>query len=221
MIPESPASPVPELEPGRDCPLCPRLVAYRTQLRADYPGWWNAPVLVFGDRSAWLAIVGLAPGKQGANRTGRAFTGDHAGDLLYETLARHGLAVGDHRDETPAALRLNGAAIVNTVRCVPPANKPIPGEIATCRRFFDPVLARLDTVRVLVALGRIAHDAVLRAAGAQGSRFRFAHLAEHRLPDGRLLIDSYHCSRLNTNTGRLTPAMFDQVFARATASLST
>jgi uracil-DNA glycosylase family 4 len=215
MIPESPASPFPGLEPPRDCPLCPRLVAYREALRVAHPGWWNAPVPIFGDRRAWLGIVGLAPGKSGANRTGRAFLGDQAGHLLYQTLSRHGLTHGDYRDEAVDAFALDGVVIVNAVRCVPPGNKPLPAEIASCRRFFDPVIAGLDRLLVLVALGRIAHHAVLRAAGVGPSACPFSHLGEHVLPDGRILIDSYHCSRLNTNTGRLTAAMFDEVFVRA------
>jgi uracil-DNA glycosylase family 4 len=215
MIPESPASPFPGLEPSRDCPFCPRLVAYREALRVAHPGWWNAPVRVFGDRRAWLGIVGLAPGKGGANRTGRAFLGDQAGDTLCQALARHGLTRGDYRDGAVDGFVLEGVAIVNPVRCAPPGNRPLPAEIASCRRFLDPVIAALDRLLVLVALGRIAHQAVLRAAGVRPSAFPFSHFGEHVLPDGRILIDSYHCSRLNTNTGRLTPAMFDQVFVRA------
>jgi uracil-DNA glycosylase family 4 len=183
----------------------------------EHPGWWNAPVRIFGERQAWLGIVGLAPGKSGANRTGRAFIGDHAGDTLYQTLSRHGLTRGDYHDGGADGFALEGVAIVNPVRCAPPGNKPLPAEIASCRRFFDPVIAALDGLIVLVALGRVAHQAVLRAGGAAPSAFPFSHLAEHVLPDGHILIDSYHCSRLNTNTGRLTPAMFDQVFLRALA----
>ena len=215
MAPESPASPVASLEPPRDCPLCPRLVAYREQSRAAHPEWWNAPVRVFGDPAAWLAIVGLAPGLKGANRTGRAFTGDDAGRLLYGTLIAQGLASGDYRDGAEDGLALHGVAIVNAVRCVPPGNKPLPREIATCRAWFDPVLAALERVEILVALGRVAHDAILRSAGLRLAAYRFAHGAEHALPDGRMLIDSYHCSRLNTNTGRLTPAMFAAIFENA------
>jgi uracil-DNA glycosylase family 4 len=217
MVPESPASPVAELEPPRDCPLCPRLVAHRQALRAAQPDWWNAPVLVSGDATAWLVIVGLAPGAKGANRTGHAFIGDDSGILLYETLLRHGLAEGSWRDAPRGGLRPAGAAIVNAVRCVPPQNKPTPGEIAACRAYLGPVLARLTQVRVVVALGRIAHDAVLRDAGLRLADHAFGHLAEHRLPAGRVLVDSYHCSRYNQNTNRLTPAMFDRVFARAVA----
>jgi uracil-DNA glycosylase family 4 len=211
-------SPVPGQEAPRECPLCPRLVAFRHALRAEHPDWWNAPVPHFGDPAAWLAICGLAPGKQGANRTGRPFTGDFAGLLLYETLAKFGLAEGSYSERPDDGLTLRGAVIVNSVKCVPPQNKPTPEEIATCTAaYFRPSLAALPRVRVLVALGKIAHDATVRAAGAKLSAHPFAHLAEHRLPDGRLLIDSYHCSRYNQNTNRLSRAMFEAVFARVLA----
>jgi uracil-DNA glycosylase family 4 len=211
-------SPVPAQEAPRDCPLCPRLVAFREALRAEHPDWWNAPVPHFGDPKAWLAICGLAPGKQGANRTGRPFTGDFAGLLLYETLAKFGFAEGSYTDRRDDDLRLRGAVIVNSVKCVPPQNKPTPEEIATCTAaYFRPSLEALPRVRVLVALGRIAHDAAVRSAGGRLAAFPFVHLAEHRLPDGRLLIDSYHCSRYNQNTNRLTRTMFEAVFARAMA----
>jgi uracil-DNA glycosylase family 4 len=212
MLPESPT---PATEAPRNCPLCPRLVAYRQALRSEYPDWWNAPVPNFGDPQAWLAICGLAPGKHGANRTGRPFTGDFAGVLLYETLLKFGLAQGSYEERPDDGFRLTGAAIVNSVKCVPPQNKPLPEEIANCRIYFVPSLAALPRVRVLVALGQIAHNAAVRAAGARQAAYRFGHIAEHRLPDGRILIDSYHCSRYNQNTNRLTRAMFEQVFARA------
>jgi uracil-DNA glycosylase family 4 len=208
-------SPVPHVEPPRDCPLCPRLVAFREELRAEYPGWWNAPVPNFGDPEAWLAIVGLAPGKHGANRTGRPFTGDHAGVLLYETLLEHGLAEGVYEERVDDSLRLKGVAIVNSVKCLPPQNKPTPQEIATCRSYYTLALGALPNVKVMVALGQIAHGSAVRTAGGKLSDYKFGHLAEHRLPDGRVLIDSYHCSRYNQNTGRLTAAMFEAVFARA------
>lgn len=209
-------SPVPALEAPRDCPLCPRLVAFRHALRARHPGWWNAPVPHFGDPKAWLVVCGLAPGKQGANRTGRPFTGDHAGLLLYRTLLKFNLAHGEYREEPDDTLELRGVAIVNSVKCVPPQNKPIPEEIATCTAaFFRPTLAALPNARVLVALGQIAHGAAVRAAGGRLSACKFGHLAEHRLPDGRVLIDSYHCSRYNQNTNRLTEPMFERVFERA------
>ena len=208
-------SPVPHVEPPRDCPLCPRLVAFREELRVEHPSWWNAPVPNFGDPSAWLAIVGLAPGKHGANRTGRPFTGDHAGVLLYETLLKFGLAVGTYEERPDDSLRLKGVAIVNSVKCLPPQNKPTPQEIATCRSYYTLALAALPKVKVMVALGQIAHGSAVRTAGGKLSDYRFGHLAEHRLPDGRILIDSYHCSRYNQNTGRLTTSMFEAVFARA------
>jgi uracil-DNA glycosylase family 4 len=215
MFPESPPSPVPAVEPPRDCPLCPRLVAFREGLRAEHPDWWNAPVHTFGDPDAWLAVVGLAPGMHGANRTGRPFTGDFAGVLLYETLLKYGLAEGTYEQRADDSLRLKGVAIVNAVRCLPPQNKPTPDEIATCRSYYSLALDGLKQARVLVALGQIAHQSAVRTAGGKLSAFKFGHLAEHRLPDGRLLIDSYHCSRYNQNTGRLTAAMFEDVFARA------
>jgi uracil-DNA glycosylase family 4 len=208
-------SPVPQVEAPRDCPLCPRLGAYREELRAEHPDWWNAPVPNFGDPHAWLGICGLAPGKHGANRTGRPFTGDFAGLLLYRTLLKFGLASGEYEERPDDTLRLDGVAIVNSVKCVPPQNKPTPEEISNCRAYFLPSLAALPNVRVLVALGQIAHVSAVRAAGGRQADHKFGHLAEHRLPDGRILIDSYHCSRYNQNTNRLTALMFEQVFARA------
>ena len=216
--PMPPPDPVPSwAEPSRDCPLCPRLAAFREAQRVAHPDWHNAPVPVFGDREARIAIVGLAPGLQGANRTGRPFTGDFAGELLYATLGRFGLAEGRFEARPDDGLRLTGAAIVNAVRCVPPQNKPTPTEIATCRQFLTPVLAALPRLRVMVALGRIAHDSVLRASGVRLSAATFGHGVEHALPDGVTLIDSYHCSRYNQNTGLLTTAMFEAAFARAVA----
>ena len=211
------ASPLPDTEPPRDCPLCPRLVAFREECRLEHPGWWNAPVPAWGDPAAWLAVVGLAPGKHGANRTGRPFTGDFAGELLYATLLGHGLATGTYRADPDDDLRLTGAVIVNAVRCLPPANKPTPAEIRTCRPFLEAPIAALPNVRVFVALGAIAHDSACRALGLKPGKAKFGHLAEHPLPGGRVLIDSYHCSRYNQNTGVLTTAMFEAVFARAAA----
>ncbi len=210
-------SPIPEAEALRDCPLCPRLVAFREQCRAEHPNWWNAPVPAFGDRAAWLAIVGLAPGKHGANRTGRPFTGDYAGDLLYATLAKYGLSEGTYGGERSDGLRLDGTIILNAVKCLPPANKPEPTEIATCRLFLEASLAALPTVRVILALGQIAHVAASRALGLKPAAARFAHAAEHVAPDGRVLLSSYHCSRYNQNTRRLDAAMFEAVFERAMA----
>jgi uracil-DNA glycosylase len=187
----------------------------REALRVEHPGWWNAPVPAFGDPDAWLGLVGLAPGMWGANRTGRPFTGDYAGFLLYETLQKHGLATGTYEETPDDSLRLTGAIILNSVKCLPPQNKPTPAEVNTCRRYYLAALESLPNLRVLVALGQIAHGSAIRAAGGVPSRYKFAHLAEHRLPDGRLLIDSYHCSRYNQNTGRLTREMFEAVFERA------
>jgi uracil-DNA glycosylase family 4 len=210
-------SPVPESEAPRDCPLCPRLVGLREELRLAHPDWWNAPVPAFGDRGAWLGIVGLAPGMFGANRTGRPFTGDFAGLLLYETLLKFGLAEGAYAERIDDGLRLTGCVILNSVKCLPPANKPLPEEVATCRRYYEGALQLLPNVRVLVALGQIAHVNAVRTAGGRQADYRFGHLAEHRLPGGRILVDSYHCSRYNQNTGRLNREMFEAVFARAAA----
>jgi uracil-DNA glycosylase family 4 len=205
-------SPIPQAEASRDCPLCPRLVAFREQCRAEHSGWWNAPVPAFGDPDAWLAIVGLAPGKHGANRTGRPFTGDFAGELLYSTLLKFGLAEGEYGGHPGDGLRLKGAVILNAVKCLPPANKPEPREIATCRSYFEAALASLPNARVLVALGQIAHVAAARALGVRPS---FGHGSEIRAPDSRILLSSYHCSRYNQNTGRLDRQMFERVFQRA------
>ena len=208
-------SPIPEAEAPRDCPLCPRLVAFRQLQRAEHPDWWNAPVPAFGDRDAWLAVVGLAPGKHGANRTSRPFTGDFAGELLYATLLKFGLAEGEYRASPGDGLQLNGAVILNAVKCLPPANKPIPEEIATCRTYLEAGLASLANVRVLVALGQIAHVAAARALGLPPSGTKFGHGAESGAPDGRVLLSSYHCSRYNQNTGRLEAVMFEKIFERA------
>lgn len=208
-------SPLAPTEPPRDCPLCPRLVEFREDLRREYPGWWNAPVPAFGDPDAWLAVVGLAPGKHGANRTGRAFTGDYAGELLYATLAKFGLADGTYAASPDDGFSLTGVAIINAVRCLPPRNKPTPEEIRTCRPFLEAPLAALPQVRVVIALGQIAHQSVVKAMGGRLPKAKFGHLAEHVMPDGRVLIDSYHCSRYNQNTKVLTAAMFESVFARA------
>jgi uracil-DNA glycosylase family 4 len=215
MLQPADLSPIPEAEAPRDCPLCPRLVAFREECRAEHPGWWNAPVPAFGDPDAWLAIVGLAPGKHGANRTGRPFTGDHAGELLYATLLKFGLAQGEYRASPGDGLQLTGAEILHAVKCLPPENKPEPREIATCRHYFEAGLANLPKTRVLVALGQIAHVAAARALGMPPSSTKFGHGAENVAPDGRILLSSYHCSRYNQNTGRLNAAMFESVFERA------
>jgi uracil-DNA glycosylase family 4 len=199
-------------EPGRECPLCPRLVDFRHAARAREPGWHNAPVPSFGDWNARLVVVGLAPGLRGANRTGRPFTGDYAGDLLYATLKRFGFSDGEFQARPDDGLRLVDCLLTNAVRCVPPENKPTPAEIGTCRPFLSATLSALPRARAVVALGRIAHDSVLRALGARLAAYPFAHGAAHEV-GGVALFDSYHCSRYNTNTGRLTAAMFEDVFA--------
>ncbi len=208
-------SPVPQAEAPRDCPLCPRLVAFRHECRAQHPGWWNAPVPAFGDPHAWLAIVGLAPGKQGANRTGRPFTGDYAGELLYATLLKFGLAEGEYRSDPNDGLLLKGAIILNAVKCLPPQNKTLPGEEANCRPFLMAAIDQLPNLQTFMALGKVAHDSLCRSFGLPVARAKFAHGAVHQLPGGRRLIDSYHCSRYNQNTRRLDAAMFEAVFERA------
>jgi uracil-DNA glycosylase family 4 len=214
MLTPADLSPIPEAEAPRDCHLCPRLVALREQLRAEHADWWNAPVPAFGDRDAWLAIVGLAPGMRGANRTGRPFTGDYAGELLFSTLLKFGLAEGEYRGDSFDTLRLKGAIILNAVKCLPPANKPLPSEVATCAtNYLESSLAALANVGVVVALGQIAHAAGSKALGLE--RPKFGHGTEATAPDGRILLSSYHCSRYNQNTGRLNAAMFESVFERA------
>ena len=208
--------PLASLEPSPDCPRCPRLVALREELRGEHPDWWNAPVPVMGDGAAWLALIGLAPGKHGANRTGRPYTGDYAGDQLFATLAKFGFTEGgEYRGEADDGVRLNGVIILNSVKCLPPQNKPEPAEIAACAPFLAAQRAALPGLRVMIALGQVAHRAAVRLVDGRQSAFCFGHGAEHRLPDGTVLIDSYHCSRYNQNTGRLTSAMFEAVFARA------
>ncbi|MEN6543272.1 uracil-DNA glycosylase [Parvibaculum sp.] len=199
-------------EAPRDCQLCPRLVAYRRENQAAHPDWYNGPVPSFGDEKARLLIVGLAPGVQGANRTGRPFTGDYAGDLLYSTLIEFGFAKGEFKARPDDGLTLHDAMISNAVRCVPPQNKPTPLEAKTCLRFFSARLAALPKLTAILALGRIAHDSVLTAHEAKRSKFPFAHQASHDIGNGLRLFDSYHCSRYNTNTRRLTPEMFHDVF---------
>jgi uracil-DNA glycosylase family 4 len=208
-------SPIPWTEAPRDCPLCPRLVSLRQQLRAEHPDWWNAPVPAFGDAHAWLAIVGLAPGKKGANRTGRAFTGDYSGEIFYSTLLKYGLAQGTYRGESDDGVKLTGTIVVNAVKCLPPGNRPLPAEVANCRNYLEASFGALPKVRVIVALGQIAHASAAKALGV--TRARFAHAAEAAVPGGRMLLASYHCSRQNTNTGKLTRDMFESVFERAVA----
>lgn len=206
-------------EPPRDCPLCPRLVAYRAENIAQHPDWFNGPAPSFGDPKARLLVVGLAPGRSGANRTGRPFTGDHAGVLLYETLIKTGFARGRYEARIDDGLTLEDCMITNTVRCAPPGNKPLPAEEAACRPFLATRLAALPRLKVVVTLGDVARRGVTRALGLAASAAAGGHGVETTV-GGFTIVNSYHCSRLNTNTGRLTPAMFEAVFWRARALLA-
>ncbi len=206
--------------PGRDCALCPRLARFRADNRAAHGGWHNAPVDSFGPLEARLLIVGLAPGLKGANRTGRPFTGDFAGDLLYATLIKFGFAGGTYGQRADDGLELADCRITNAVRCVPPQNKPVGAEIAACRRFLADEIAAMAELSIVLALGTVAHGAVLAALGERKSGFPFGHGARHRLGDGLTLADSYHCSRYNTNPGRLTEPMFHAVFENIRAVLN-
>jgi uracil-DNA glycosylase len=214
----SPAAPG-AAQPDRDCPLCPRLAAFRLTQRSLFPDWHNAPVASFGGDDVRLLIVGLAPGLRGANRTGRPFTGDFAGVLLYATLGKFGFAHGEYGERSDDGLRLIDCRITNAVRCVPPENKPEPAEVAACNRFLVAELDGLPRLKAVLALGAIAHQAVLTARGERRASFPFSHGAMHALSCGLLLADSYHCSRYNTNTGKLTRAMFEAVFADIRARL--
>jgi uracil-DNA glycosylase len=234
IVPASPQRRFPG-EPDLNCGFCPRLVEFRNSLRAAWPEWHNTPVPNFGERDGHLLVVGLAPGLRGANRTGRPFTGDFAGDLLYETLIEFGFAAGAYGARCDDGLRLVSGAITNAVRCVPPQNKPAPSEIKNCRPFLAATIAAMPNLRVIVALGRIAHESIVRAFGQRLAMFPFAHGAEHVLaaqPEAAVigsharartivLFDSYHCSRYNTNTGVLTQDMFRAVFAKVRASLGS
>lgn len=202
-------------EAPKDCPLCPRLVAYRAQNARLEPAWFNGAAPSFGDPAARLLIVGLAPGRTGANRTGRPFTGDYAGELLYGTLKKLDLAEGEYRADPNDGFTLKGAMITNAVRCAPPENKPTPAEIAACRPFLSARVAALPQLRSIMALGSIAHESVLRAHGLKPSAARFGHAVEVQLPNGCWLVSSYHCSRYNTQTRRLTAEMFEAVMRRA------
>jgi len=204
-------------EAPRNCPLCPRLVAYREANARAKPNWFNGAAPSFGDPDAELLIVGLAPGRTGANRTGRPFTGDFAGELLYGTLLKFGFAAGEYRADPADGVTLKNAMITNAVRCAPPENKPTPDEIARCRPFLSARMAALPRLSVLIALGAIAHQSVLRAHDLPLTHARFAHGAETALPHARTLLSSYHCSRYNTQTKRLTPEMFEAIFERAAA----
>ncbi|GAB5511675.1 MAG: uracil-DNA glycosylase [Hyphomicrobiales bacterium] len=199
-------------EPEQNCNLCPRLHDFIASQKTEHPDWHNGPVPTFGDDQARLLIVGLAPGLRGANRTGRPFTGDWAGDLLYATMKKYGFSQGNYDARPDDGVSLHDVAITNAVRCVPPQNKPVGAEIATCNQFLKALFDERSQVQVIMALGRISHEAILRAFELKRSAYSFGHNAVHELPNGLTLIDSYHCSRYNTNTGRLTTEMFEAVF---------
>lgn len=205
-------------KPAPNCRLCPRLAEFRENWRKREPAWFNAPVPSFGPILARVLIVGLAPGLQGANRTGRPFTGDYAGVLLYETLLHYGFAQGEYGAHPDDGLTLTDCRITNAVRCVPPENKPTPAEINTCRNFLVPTIAEMKKLRAIVALGRIAHESVVVAFGTKKTSKPFKHGGRNELGN-YTLFSSYHCSRYNTNTGRLTPEMFRDVFASVRAFL--
>jgi uracil-DNA glycosylase family 4 len=207
--------PLPFAEAPKNCRRCPRLVELRKSLRQEQPDWWNAPVSAFGDPDAWLAIVGLAPGKEGANRTGRVFTGDASGDLLFATLAKLELSSGTFASRADDGVTLQGAIILNAVKCLPPQNKPTAAEIGNCRDYLARSLDALPNLKIILALGKIAHDSLIRMSGERLADHVFVHGAKHRLPNGCILIDSYHCSRYNLNTKRLTAEMFEAVFDKA------
>ena len=210
------------LQPERDCGFCPRLVAYRQQNQTKFPQFYNGPVPSFGSLEAPLLIVGLAPGLKGANQTGRPFTGDYAGDLLYATLLKFGFAAGRYGADPDDGLRLIDCRVTNAVRCAPPENKPVGAEVAACRPFLQREIAAMTNLRVIVALGGLGHNAVLAGLGVRKSAYPFGHCAVHEVPNGErglTLTDSYHCSRYNTNTGRLTTEMFETVFRTVAAQL--
>jgi uracil-DNA glycosylase family 4 len=212
------------LQPDHDCALCPRLVEFRVQNQAKFPDFHNGPVQSFGSLDARLLIVGLAPGLKGANQTGRPFTGDYAGDLLYATLLKFGFAEGRYGANPNDGLRLVDCRVTNAVRCVPPENKPVGAEVAACRPFLQNEVAAMANLRVVVALGGLGHNAFLAGLGVRKSDYPFGHCAVHQVPTGDrvlTLTDSYHCSRYNTNTGRLTTEMFETVFETVSAQLAT
>ena len=207
-------------EPPRDCPLCPRLVEYRAENQAAHPEWFNGPAPSFGDVKGRLLVMGLAPGRQGANRTGRPFTGDFAGVLLYDTLIKLGFASGTYQARPDDGVTLHDCMITNAVRCAPPGNKPTPQEEATCRPFLLTRLDQMPNLKVIVTLGDVARRNVLKALGFPGSHGAPGHGSE-AIAGRYHLINSYHCSRLNTNTGRLTPEMFESIFQRAKVLLDS
>lgn len=203
--------------PGHNCDLCPRLCDFRTDNRGKFPDKHNAPVPSFGDVSARLLIVGLAPGLRGANFSGRPFTGDYAGDLLYSTLLKYNLARGIYKADPNDGIELIDTRVTNAVRCVPPQNKPTPDEIRTCRPFLVDEIAAMPNLQVILTLGQISHDSVLRTLGEKPSQYKFAHAAIHRPADKPVIVNTYHSSRYNVNTNRLTVPMFHQVFDKITA----
>jgi len=207
-------------EPDRNCTACPRLAALRSENLCRYPNFFNAPVPSFGAFEARLLIVGLAPGLKGANRTGRPFTGDFAGDLLYSTLSYHGFSTGTYGRESSDDLALIDCRITNAVRCVPPDNKPLGAEIKTCRQFLAAEMVAMPNLRIVLALGIVAHGTVLAARGTSPTAHKFSHGTIHEIEPGLCLANSYHCSRYNTNTRRLTPVMFHQVVADLRTRLS-
>ena len=209
---------MPEFDPH--CVACPRLASHLSKVRDMYPRYYARPVPPFGDPKARLIVIGLAPGMHGANRTGRPFTGDHAGILLYETLHRHGFANRAQSLSAQDGLKLKNCRITNAVKCLPPGNKPLPAEIATCNLYLQTELSKLSPDSVLLALGTVAHDAVLMAFKLKRKDYKFAHGSDHKLPNGMHLLDSYHCSRYNTQTKRLTAAMFDRVLVKAKTLLA-
>ena len=206
-------------DPPTHCDLCPRLVSYRQKNRVENPNWFNGAVPSFGPTDAALLIVGLAPGINGANRTSRPFTGDHAGDLLYSTLAQYGFSNGTYGRRVNDGLKLVNCRITNAVRCVPPKNKPLGAEINTCRKFLAGELFRATRPKAILALGHIAHNSILRTLELRKASFPFTHCAKHEVGRDLILYDSYHCSRYNTNTGRLTREMFNAVFSMIRANL--
>ena len=209
-----------QTDPKHNCQRCPRLATFIETQRSKEPDWFNGPVPTFGDINASIMIVGLAPGMKGANRTGRPFTGDYAGDLLYETLSKFGFSSGTYDKRADDGLNLHDITITNAVRCVPPQNKPTPEEIKSCRPFLQNTINAHPNLKGFIVLGRIAHETLLRNFSIPLRAHPFAHGTVHELTNGFLIFDSYHCSRYNTNTGRLTSEMFDDVFKKVRAELS-
>lgn len=200
--------------PPKDCPLCPRLQQFREANKLLYPDWHNGAVPAFGSLDAQVLMVGLAPGLKGANRTGRPFTGDYAGIIMYSALQKMGFAKGHYDARPDDGFELVNCRVTNAVRCVPPENKPEPSEIKTCNSFLINEIASMSHLKVILSQGAISHNAVLKVFGHKPSAFKFGHAAEHAVSKGIMLIDSYHCSRYNVNTGRLTQEMFDRVVSR-------